>query len=288
MPKPILCKSRTELNDHIENWQKEGLKIGLVPTMGALHHGHLSLVSAIKPYVDKVIVTIFVNPTQFGAGEDFDTYPRTLNADHEKLINTATDLIYAPAVNDIYPDGFSSFLSVSGPLTNTLEGAHRSGHFNGVATIVAKLINQCHADIAIFGEKDYQQLAVIQQFTKDMDMPVQIMGAPIIRENDGLAASSRNQYLNDNDRAIAGQLNIIMKQVINRIHTGHTIKDSLQHGIDACLKAGFDTVDYCTLVDKDSLIPLHHTPANGTARLLVTARIKTETKTVRLLDNMSV
>ncbi|MEX0299580.1 MAG: pantoate--beta-alanine ligase, partial [Kordiimonas sp.] len=179
-----------ELRTQVSLWRAAGLRIGLVPTMGALHHGHLSLVEAISDKVDKIVVSIFVNPKQFGENEDLDAYPRQEEADRSKLSTTKADLVFAPLATEMYPEGHVSNVTLSG-ITEVLEGAARPGHFDGVATIVTKLLLQCLPDTAIFGEKDYQQLAVIRQFVKDLDIPVEILGGKLIREPDGLAASSR-------------------------------------------------------------------------------------------------
>lgn len=271
----------TDLADLSHTWHSAGLKIGLVPTMGALHHGHLSLIDRIRPHVDKVVVSIFVNPTQFGVGEDFEHYPRNIDRDMELLAGVGADAVYTPTVEHVYQSGFATSIE-PGAIAARMEGAHRPGHFNGVATVVVKLINQARADIAIFGEKDYQQLAVIRQTMRDLDVPVSIMGAPIAREPDGLAASSRNMYLSTEQRLLAGQINKIMRKIISELHKGLRVDDAVSRGTKALLDAGFDAVDYFEIVDADTLLP--QTTIDGHCRLITTVRIGK----VRLLDNMAI
>ncbi|NVJ98404.1 MAG: pantoate--beta-alanine ligase [Alphaproteobacteria bacterium] len=270
-----------DLRAHVKAWRADGLKVGLVPTMGALHHGHLSLVEAIAEKVDRVVVSIFVNPTQFGEGEDFDAYPRTEETDRTKLAGTPASLVFAPNGAEMYPAGFASNISVSG-ISDRFEGAARPGHFDGVATVVTKLLLQCLPDVAIFGEKDYQQLAVIRRFATDLDIPVEIMAGTLIRENDGLAASSRNAYLNPQEREIAGQFNVILKQLVSDAEKGMALRKTEAKATDALLAAGFKAVDYVSIVDADTLEPLE--TLSGPARVLAVARIGS----VRLLDNMAI
>lgn len=270
-----------ELRQQITVWRAAGLRIGLVPTMGALHHGHLSLVKAIAAKVDKVVVSIFVNPTQFGVGEDLGAYPRQEAEDCTKLSATKADLVFAPNVSEMYPTGHATKVHLSG-ITDILEGAKRPDHFDGVATIVTKLLLQCLPDVAIFGEKDYQQLAVIRQFVRDLDIPVEIMGGKLIRETDGLAASSRNAYLSKIDRKVAGQLNLILRQLISDVLNGSDLRSAEAKAKNTLLDTGFTSVDYVSIADGNTLKPLDKLIKD--ARVLAVARIGG----VRLLDNMAI
>ncbi len=276
-----IVRTVAELRETVNGWRKAGLRVGLVPTMGALHHGHLSLVDAVAAQADRIVVSIFVNPTQFGEGEDFDAYPRQETTDREKLASTSASLIFAPGAAEMYRTGHASTVSVSG-ITTRFEGAARPDHFDGVATIVTKLLLQCLPDVAIFGEKDYQQLAVIRRFVADLDIPVRIMGGKLIREPDGLAASSRNAYLNDAQRAIAGHLNITLKTLVDRVADGVPVPQAEAEAESALMGAGFDAVDYVSIVDADTLEPTRLVKKE--ARVLAVARLGG----VRLLDNMAV
>ncbi|WP_374764993.1 pantoate--beta-alanine ligase [Yunchengibacter salinarum] len=279
--RPDLIETPAALAAQADDWHRTGLTIGLVPTMGALHAGHLSLVREIAPYVDKVVVSIFVNPTQFGEGEDFERYPRTLDSDMDALKDTPATHVYSPAADAIYPPGFNTLVHVTG-LTERFEGAARPGHFDGVATVVAKLLNQSRADVAIFGEKDFQQLAVIRAMVRDLDMPVRILGGSLVREADGLAASSRNAYLDADQRRIAASLNRVLATLKAAIEKGEDARIAEKAAEDALFEAGFDRVDYISLVDPDSLTILES--ADRPARLIAVARLGG----IRLLDNMAV
>lgn len=276
-----VVRSVKALRDQVFAWKAEGLQVGLVPTMGALHHGHLSLVDAIAAKVDRVVVSIFVNPTQFGEGEDFDTYPRTEEDDRRKLATTPASLVFAPNANEMYPNGFVTKVSVGG-ISDKFEGALRPDHFNGVATVVSKLLLQCLPDVAIFGEKDFQQLAVIRRFVADLNIPVQIMGGTLIREEDGLAASSRNAYLSAEERKVAGQFNVILKDLVAAVKSGAPLRQAEEKASSRLLAAGFKSVDYISVVDPDSLEILD--ALDRTARVIAVARIGS----VRLLDNMAI
>ncbi len=282
MPKmtPVV-RTISEIRSLVAEWKKEGLRVGLVPTMGALHHGHLSLVNAIAEHSDRIIVSIFVNPTQFGAHEDLDKYPRQEASDREKLAATPASIVFAPSVEEMYPSGHTTRVTLDG-LSEILEGANRIGHFDGVATIVSKLFMQCQPDVAIFGEKDYQQLAVIRQFTRDLDIPVQILGGKLIRESDGLAASSRNAYLSEKERRIAGTFNVILKELVSKAETGEDLRVLEGEATDALLKAGFTAVDYVSIVHKDTLHEIHEITEE--ARVVSVARLGE----IRLLDNMAI
>ena len=278
---PPIVRTVAEVRAHVAAWHEQGHIVGLVPTMGALHKGHLSLVSEIAAYVDKIIVSIFVNPTQFGENDDLDKYPRQEADDQKKLAQTPTTIIFAPAVETMYPDGHCTSVTLSG-ISEILEGAARPGHFDGVATIVSKLLLQCMPDIAIFGEKDYQQLAVIQQFVRDLDIPVKIINGKLVRETDGLAYSSRNAYLNKEERQIAAQFNRILRHAIAAVLAGQNLRAAEQEAKAALIAAGFVAVDYITIADKGTLRPLD-TLSSG-AQLLAVARIGG----IRLLDNMEI
>ncbi|WP_417452026.1 pantoate--beta-alanine ligase [Kordiimonas sp.] len=277
---PVI-RSVAALREIVAGWRSEGYRVGLVPTMGALHHGHLSLVQSVATQADRIIVSIFVNPTQFGEGEDYDQYPRTESQDLAKLAKTKATLVFAPSAQEMYPSGFASTVNVAG-ISELLEGARRPGHFDGVATVVSKLLLQAMPDVAIFGEKDYQQLAVIRRFVTDLNIPVDIMGGTLVREDDGLAASSRNEYLDPEQRKIAGQFNIILKNLVEQARKGHSLRTLEREAQTSLLDAGFLAVDYVSVVDPDSLEPIE--VLDRDARVLAVARIGA----VRLLDNMPI
>ena len=279
MSSPPIVTTVADLRRALEPLRKDG--VALVPTMGALHDGHLSLVEAAKQRTPNVAVSIFVNPTQFAPHEDFNSYPRTLESDREKLAGANTTLIFAPAAREMYPDGFATTVCVKGP-ANVLETDFRPHFFDGVATIVAKLLIAAKPDWAMFGEKDYQQLLVVKRLARDLDLGVEIVAVPIAREEDGLAMSSRNAYLSPSERKIAGQLNAVMREVIARLQRGTGIVEAQAFGAAAIKDTGFDTVDYVALRDAQTLDPI--TAMGKPARLLVAARIG---KT-RLIDNMAV
>lgn len=278
---PSIVRTTAALRAQVLQFRQAGKTIGLVPTMGALHHGHLSLIEAITAHVDVPIVSIFVNPTQFGEGEDFASYPRDEKTDLGKLSTTKTSLVFIPTVEEMYPDGDASKVLVKG-ITDKFEGAARPGHFDGVATVVSKLLQQCQPDVAIFGEKDFQQLAVIRRFVRDLHMPVKVIGGPIVREHDGLAASSRNVYLTEKGRKTAGQLNLVLKQLVKSVQAGKDISEAEASATNALLGAGFSSVDYVSVVDPATLEPI--AKFTQIARVLAVARIDG----VRLLDNMAI
>lgn len=287
MTAPLIIRTVHELRAEVEFWRKTEQRVALVPTMGALHDGHLSLVTQAKQIADRVVVSIFVNPKQFGPNEDFTSYPRQEAIDAEKLATVDCDILYAPTVTEMYPDGFATNITVSG-VTESLCGAARPGHFDGVATVVTKLLLQCLPDVAIFGEKDFQQLATIRRFARDLDIPVEILGGPTLRDHDGLALSSRNAYLSAEERARAVTLPNTLKGIIAEIHGGNRDLPKLLADARAKLEtAGFSPADYLELRDAETLELITEIPVTGLtrpARLLVAARLG---KT-RLIDNMPV
>ena len=269
------------LRTQIAHWRSQGQKIALVPTMGALHDGHISLGRLARENAGKVVYSIFVNPTQFAPHEDLDRYPRDEAGDAAKLSASGFDLIYAPDTKDVYGENPLTKVIVS-DITQDLEGAIRPHFFGGVSTIVTKLFTRVAPDVAVFGEKDYQQLLVVRQLVRDLDLPISIIGAPTAREGDGLAQSSRNAYLDAAQRRVAGMLNQVMKQAIESVQQGQAIDPVLARSIDDLLKLGFGAVDYFTLRDAQSLVPLRH--LDRPARLLAAVRLGP----VRLIDNMAV
>lgn len=277
MPSPEMFRSIADMRAQVAAWKADGLRVGLVPTMGALHDGHLSLVEAISAQADKIIVSIFVNPTQFAAHEDLDTYPRQEAADLAALANTKANAIFAPSVSEMYPDGFTTSITLQGPALG-LETENRPHFFSGVALIVCKLLLQSQTDVAIFGEKDYQQLLVIKRMARDLDIAADIIGGPIIREADGLAMSSRNVYLSDAQRPIAAKLNVILRDMATSTAPREEAEAAAHQ---ALLEAGFSAVDYATIRDSDTLALPDETTKNR--RALIVARLGD----VRLLDNMA-
>jgi pantoate--beta-alanine ligase len=277
---PSIVRTVSDLRRHVAAWRKAAESVALVPTMGALHEGHLSLVALAKNKADRVVVSIFVNPIQFGPHEDFGRYPRDEQGDVEKLGKAGADLVFAPDVDEMYPQGFSTQVKV-GDLTEDLCGAARPNHFDGVATVVAKLLLQGAPDLAIFGEKDYQQLLVIKRLVRDLNIPVEIVGAPIVREADGLALSSRNVYLSAAERRTAPLLYRTISEVAADLAKGRGCDDAV---VAARFKLDADgfRVDYVAVRDPDTLKPLSG-PVKR-ARVLAAAYLG---KT-RLIDNVPV
>ena len=255
--------------------------LALVPTMGALHAGHLALVAEAKKRAQTVAVSIFVNPSQFGDGEDFSRYPRQEGEDADMLLSAGCDLLWMPAVDTVYPEGFSTSIRVSG-VSERWEGEARPGHFDGVATIVAKLLLSVRPDMALFGEKDFQQLAVIKRMVRDLNMQVEIAGVPTVRDVDGLALSSRNAYLTTEERRQALALPRALGSARTSIKEGMPVFEALQNGRAALRDAGFSRIDYFALVDAATLEPLEE-PV-GEMRLISAAAIGT----TRLIDNLAV
>jgi pantoate--beta-alanine ligase len=258
-----------------------GGTVALVPTMGALHAGHLALVDAAKAHADHVVVSIFVNPKQFGPREDFSHYPRRIATDSALLRTQDVALLWLPSVETMYPAGFGTTVSVA-KLGEGLCGAARPGHFDGVATVVAKLFAQVRPDFAVFGEKDWQQLAIVSRMARDLDSDVTIIRVPIMREDDGLALSSRNAYLSAEDRQAALALPRVLGEAANAIEAGGDIATALERARARLAAAGFDPIDYVSLVDAASLEPL--TTVSVEARLLGAAKLGN----TRLIDNLGV
>ncbi|GEO82960.1 pantoate--beta-alanine ligase [Pararhodospirillum oryzae] len=272
----------------VAQWRAEGLRVALVPTMGALHDGHVSLVRLALTQADRVVVSVFVNPTQFGPSEDFAAYPRTEAADAVRLSEAGAHLMYAPTVEDMYPPGFATTITVEG-VSRGLCGDRRPGHFQGVATVVSKLLMRAQPDVAVFGEKDYQQLQVIRRLVADLDLPVEVIGAPVVREDDGLALSSRNAYLSPGERAIAPHLHRILVEVTRALTSPETEAGTpaaviLARGEVALRAAGFDDVEYLELRDASTLAPQAAFVRGRPARLLAAVRLGR----TRLIDNMAV
>jgi pantoate--beta-alanine ligase len=276
-----VLRSIADLRAALAPWRRAGETIGLVPTMGALHEGHLSLVRMAKAECRRVVATIFVNPSQFGANEDLSAYPRDEAADRKLLDGVGADLLFAPAVEEIYPPGFATTVSVAG-LTEHLCGPHRPGHFAGVATVVTKLLIQSLPDRAYFGEKDFQQLQVIRRLARDLDLPVAIRGGTTMREADGLALSSRNRYLAAEERAKAAALPRLLREAAKRLADGEEAEAVLGQVRQGLATAGFARIDYVTLADEAKLQPLSR--AKPGSRIFAAAWLGR----TRLIDNWPV
>jgi pantoate--beta-alanine ligase len=278
-----IVRTPAALRARLAEVRSGGGRIALTPTMGALHAGHLSLVEIGRQRADFVVASLFVNPTQFAPGEDFASYPRDEAGDATLLKSAGCDLVYAPEAEAIYPPGFATTVSVAG-VSAPLEGAARPSHFAGVATVVAKLLIQATPDVAVFGEKDYQQLQVIRRLALDLDLPTEIVGAPIVRDPDGLALSSRNAYLTPAQRAAAPALNRALAAAAAALAAGVAVADAEAEGRAAVEQASFDGVDYFEARDPCDLERLGPGPLAGSARLLAAARIGR----ARLIDNVAV
>lgn len=262
-------------------WRKAGKTVALVPTMGALHAGHISLVRLAKKKADEAVVSIFVNPTQFGPHEDLARYPRDEAGDLEKLAKVGADLVWSPSVDEMYPEGTSTRIE-AGSAAADLEGPFRPQHFGGVATVCCKLFNQVTPDFAIFGEKDYQQLAVLRQMVRDLDMPLKLVAAPISREKDGLALSSRNSYLTEAERAIAPALYAAVSGVARKVASGTPIETATSEARAELTAAGFQKIDYIEVRNAETLVV-----ATGGAKPLRVLAAAWLGKT-RLIDNVAV
>ena len=271
------------LRDVVREWHGDGKTVALVPTMGALHAGHLHLIGQARKYADRVIVSIFVNPKQFGPNEDFERYPRPLEADLEALNRIGVDAAWLPTIEEMYPNGFATNLHVAG-LSEGLDGAARPGHFDGVATVVAKLLLQVMPDVALFGEKDYQQLCVIRRLVQDLNLDITVIGVPTVRDIDGLALSSRNQYLSEEARKLAPMLYDLLRTIAAKLRAipGVELHSLLADSKKELQRAGFSKVDYIELRTEKNLAPLE--AYSEPARLLAAAWLGT----TRLIDNVSV
>ena len=277
-----VCRTIAELRERIAEWRRADETVGLVPTMGALHDGHLQLVRRARADCRRTVVTLFVNPTQFGPHEDLAAYPRDEAGDRDKLALVGVDLLFVPDVAEMYPPGFATTVSVGG-LTEHLCGPHRPGHFAGVATIVAKLLLQALPDAAYFGEKDFQQLQVIRRLTRDLDIPTRIVGVPTVRDANGLALSSRNRYLSSSERAMAIALPRTLETMARRLAAAPAeVADAVAWGRDQLQGAGFSKIDYVEVCEAETLQPV--TEVKGACRVFAAAWIGR----TRLIDNMPI
>jgi len=276
-----VVRTVAELRAQVRAWRQAGLRVGFVPTMGALHEGHLSLVRLARTRGERVVASIFVNPTQFAPHEDFEAYPRDEAGDMAQLAAAGCDLLFAPSVEEMYPAGAATTVTVAG-VTESMDGIARPAHFAGVATVVTKLLNQCAPDVAVFGQKDFQQLQVIRRLAQDLDIPVEIIGAPTARAADGLALSSRNAYLSADERKVAVRLNEILRDALDRLRRGEPVEATEAHAVADLQAAGFSRIDYVEARTPDTLARLGPGPAEGPIRLLAAAHIGR----TRLIDNM--
>jgi pantoate--beta-alanine ligase len=274
-----VARNIAELRRAVSDWRKAGQKVALIPTMGALHAGHLALLERGKSLCDRTVTSIFVNPKQFGPGEDLSRYPRDEAGDQQKLSEAGCDMVYLPAAAEMYPEGFVTSIE-SGPLGEVLEGRFRPGHFSGVATVVTKLLVQAAPDVACFGEKDYQQLLIVRRVVRDLDLPVQIEAVETVREADGLALSSRNAYLTTEQRRRAVGLHYALTEVVRRARKGDPA--AAAWGTHSLIGAGFDKIDYFDVRDAETLEPIEH--INRKARALAAAWLGQ----TRLIDNLPI
>jgi pantoate--beta-alanine ligase len=275
-----IVRESLALNLALSEWVAEGERIAFVPTMGALHEGHLALVGRAKELAERVVVSIFVNPLQFNDPADLERYPRNEESDLAQLEAAGCDLVWLPGASEFYPEGFATTVRVAG-VSERWEGEHRPGHFDGVATVVAKLFGEVVPNVAVFGEKDFQQLAVIRRMAADLGLCDEIVGAPTVREADGLALSSRNALLSSDERERAVGLYRTLRNARSSIRAGQPVAAALAEGRNALLIAGFSRVDYFALVDGATLEPLDR-PQEG-ARLIAAAVVGT----TRLIDNLA-
>ena len=280
MSRPEVVDSVAGLRAQVSDWRRDGLRVAMVPTMGALHEGHLSLIRIAREKAERCVVSIFVNPAQFAPSEDLDKYPRQLARDLDLLATVKADLAFTPTVGAMYPSGFATRISVGGPSAG-LESDFRPTFFEGVATVVAKLFLQATPDCAVFGEKDYQQLCVVRQLCRDLDLPVEIIGAPTIRDAHGLAMSSRNAYLDEAELAVARQLNAILRRAAAALAAGTHQDDATGEAGRALIAAGFQKIDYVEARESLTLAPWRRDHAG---RVLAAAWLG---KT-RLIDNVEV
>ncbi len=282
MSRPQIVRKIKALRTAVARWRERGAKIALVPTMGALHEGHISLVRLARRRADRVVVSIFVNPAQFAPHEDFSTYPRTWKSDLAKLKAEKVDLVFAPTVAEVYPGGFATRIEPAGPAKAGLEDRFRPHFFAGVATVVAKLLIEAGPDLAMFGEKDYQQLRVVTRLARDLDLPVKIVGARTVREKDGLALSSRNAYLSAEERERAPALHRVLAESAKAIKAGEPVETVLARGRKRIADAGF-VIDYLEARHAETLAPIA-SAKEGPIRLLVAAKLGA----TRLIDNIGV
>jgi pantoate--beta-alanine ligase len=282
MSLPVV-RAVADLRAIVAAWRAAGKRVALVPTMGFLHEGHISLVKLGKTKAERVIASIFVNPTQFAPAEDFEAYPRDEARDSALLAAGGCDLLFAPTVPEMYPTGFSTTVSVAG-VSAPMDGVARPIHFAGVATVVAKLLIQCGPDVAIFGEKDFQQLLVIKRMARDLDLPVEILGGPTVREPDGLALSSRNVYLTSAERAVAPCLNAALRAAADAVRAGGTVNDAEAAGLATLEAAGFGPIDYFEFRHAETLERVGPGRAEAPARVFAAARLGK----ARLIDNWAV
>lgn len=282
MAQPRIVRTVKALRSAVQKWRSAGENISLVPTMGALHDGHLTLVQLAKRKSDRTVVSIFVNPTQFGPAEDLSRYPRDEMGDAKKLGFAGTDLIWAPTSDEMYPDGFATTIVPKGAAL-PLEGEFRPNHFAGVATVCTKLFSQVTPDIAIFGEKDYQQLCVVRQIVRDLNLPLKIVAAPTSRDRDGLARSSRNAYLTADERACAPALNRALKGIAAIAARGGLVNKAIDLATHDLFQAGFDKVDYLAVRDGETLDP-YEPKSNRPGRVLGAAWLGS----TRLIDNIAI
>ncbi|MEA1831131.1 pantoate--beta-alanine ligase [Methylobacterium durans] len=283
-PLSPVCRRFTDLapmRAQVAAWRQAGERVVLVPTMGALHTGHLALIAHARDIGQRAVASIFVNPTQFGPNEDFSRYPRDVEADLGLLAGAGCDAAWTPEAETMYPDGYATRIEVSG-LSEGLCGAYRPGHFSGVATVVTKLLNQVRPDIALFGEKDFQQLQVIRRAVRDLDLPFEIRGVPTVREADGLALSSRNRYLSSEERARAPRLHAVLTEIAAGVRDGGEAEPLLVRGRAELEAAGFAPVQYLAVCDAETLAPLPR--VEGPARVLAAAYLGR----TRLIDNLPV
>jgi pantoate--beta-alanine ligase len=278
-----IVRTVAALREQVSAWRRQGFTVGFVPTMGALHEGHLSLLREAAHRADRVVASIFVNPTQFAAHEDLGSYPRQEAGDVELLSSVGCHLLYAPTAAEMYPEGFVTGVSVGGPAVG-LESEFRPHFFGGVAVVVAKLLNQVQGDVAVFGEKDYQQLMVVRRMARDLDIPTQIVGAPTERDGHGLALSSRNAYLDAAELDVARRLNGVLAEVGARATAGTPLAELERRAAEDLLSAGFASVDYVAVRGADDLAPFASGIVDAPARILAAAWLG---KT-RLIDNMAV
>jgi len=280
---PPIVRTVAELRARVRSWRTAGERVGLVPTLGALHEGHLSLVRLAKENARRCVASVFVNPTQFGPNEDFDAYPRSEARDAELLASVGCDLLYAPTVAEMYPEGFATTVTVAG-VSEPLDGAARPGHFAGVATVVSKLLLQAGPDLAVFGEKDYQQLQVIRRLVRDLDIPVEIVGGPTARAYDGLALSSRNAYLSDDERRIAPEIHRALSAAAEQLRAGRPVAETEAEAVRRLADAGFARIDYIEVRGSEDLARLGPGPIQPPARILAAAVLGR----TRLIDNLPV